>query len=242
MGFPIQESKEFEEEIRQEISIFEGEILADDCSKKREQLYCIIIDFYLSRTKHSIRDYSNRYGQAIEENKGKFGTPSFDFKSNKEITSSLYKIASYVNKINNDLKEARLTLDKVTSLVYRDYHNKSQDNQWLEITGSDNLKLLSEFLDHLKNLGEWHNNKLKFVTENNVKSGKTKTDEEKVRERKAFDDIKLCVNSIGEFISVYNKFRDETNIILPVHQEWCILYHPEVVQVKIPEEFQTCSC
>jgi hypothetical protein len=243
--FPSEESQEFEEKIRQAISELEAKDQVGSDNQEIDQLYSILIDFYLSDVQRNIKNYNSEYGQLIARTKGLFGTDNFEYYSNQIITSNLKEIASYINKINSDLKEAHLLLDKITPLVYRDHNNKSQDNQWLEITGSDNLKLLLEFLDHLKNLGEWRKNKLKFVTENNVRSSEAKTNEEKTIERDAFKDIASCVNSIDGFMSIYNKSFAQNNVNLPIygpHQQWCILNNPKIEQVKMPKELQGCSC
>lgn len=195
---------------------------------------------------YNIKHYNDRYGRKIEQTKDQFGTSEFDPKVNKYITSNLYSIASITQDIYNDLKKARLLLNKITPLVYQDCHGQLQDNsteKWLEISGCDSLELFSKFVNNLHILGEWHNSKLKAVRELDIQNNK-KTKSDKQIESKAFNDIKLCVDSLSEFMGT-NVLFDRSSSSAECygqHQQWCCLSHTKVEMVTIPVDGRHCSC
>lgn len=202
LKFPDERSKKFEEEIKQAISREE----------KNQQLYKTIIDFYLSRVRYKIKDYSAKYSKHIVDTKDKFGTPDFDYQINKFITQNLSNIASTIRGINSDLQEVFVMLDKITPLIYESQHDQQQSETWLEITGSDTLLIFKEFLTRLENLGEWRDNKLEYVTKNNVRRKSAKTKSERENEKRAIEDIKLCVKLLESF---YSKYISKRNNDLP---------------------------
>lgn len=254
------ELKEFiESKINQAIENYEqsskiGASNIDD--KKIKNLYVIKYDFHLYYVMYNIENYNEKYGKTIEQTKDNFGTKEFSPKDNKNITSHLIDIALIVRDVDTDLKEALLVLDKMTYLIYKDY-NQQDDEIWLEMTSQENFKLMNEFLDCLKTLGEWKENKLNYVKKYNIRSNR-KTSEERKNEAEAFKAIKSCIDSLDIFISKSGCTQD-LNVVendkigyygpyqsweyYGPHQKWCALSKVSVEEVRtLPLEVRNCSC
>lgn len=231
LKFPDKRSKKFEEEVRQ--AIYKEE--------KNQQLHKTIIDFYLSRVRCNIKDYNVKYSKHIADSKDKFGTSDFDYQINQFITQNLSSIASTIRSINSDLQEAFATLDRIIPLIYESQHDQQQSETWLEITGGDTLQVFEEFLAYLEDLGEWRNNKLEYVTKNKVRRRGNKTQPERENEKRAIENIELCVKLLASF---YDKYLSKRNNDLPqqvVEEAECSINEDSYVNTAIaafnPEEW-----